>query len=391
MQAKEIKVKPSEILKNVQDNLYEIWLPSWYAWFKDTQNGGFHERLDEKLKSVDLGYRRLVTQCRQLFVYSHAALTTGDLSRMDGIEEAFDYLVKYYYRPETGGWRFSVKPDGTPVDDTYDLYGHAFLVLCCTYYYRLTQDETVMDIARRTLDFINTAFRVEGLPGFAEALDEDLKPLDRMRRQDPHMHLFEASLFMYRVTNNKPYLSLAKELADLFTDKFWSRESGTLPEYYDDFLNPHPESGHISQPGHHFQWIWLLEKFQETRRRKHQNLFDIMSELFVWADKHGFDPAYGGIYDELDIQGDILTDSKRIWPIMEALKAYPVINRLENDPHYCTRRAEDLVTLLRAHYLEEDGRWTEQLSRDMKPLRTDMPGTTPYHIYLGIAALSEIE
>ena len=116
-----------------------------------------------------------------------------------------------------------------------------------------------------------------------------------------------------------------------------------------------------------------------------------MSALFVWADKHGFDPAYGGIYDELDIQGDILTDSKRIWPIMEALKAYPVINRLENDPHYCTRRAEDLVTLLRAHYLEEDGRWTEQLSRDMKPLRTDMPGTTPYHIYLGIAALSEIE
>ena len=97
MQAKEIKVKPSEILKNVQDNLYEIWLPSWYAWFKDTQNGGFHERLDEKLKPVDLGYRRLVTQCRQLFVYSHAALTTGDLSRMDGIEEAFDYLVKYYY------------------------------------------------------------------------------------------------------------------------------------------------------------------------------------------------------------------------------------------------------------------------------------------------------
>lgn len=391
MAISKIKMKNEGVLKQAYQDLYKNWVPHWAKMFSDAENGGFYERLDVNGKPYKNIPRRLVTQCRQIFVYSHADMITGQRQYRDLVEKAFSYLVKNYRVSETGGWRFSIKPDGSPEDTTYDLYGHAFLVFCCTYYYRLTKDQTALDYAADTLKFIDKNFRLENAPGFAEALDENLKPLDRVRRQDPHMHLFEACLFMYRITKEEPYLAMAKEIMDLFTEYFWDKENGTLAEFYDENLQPHAEQGEISQPGHHFQWIWLLEKFQETRRKKNPYYFDLMEDLFEWADKYGFDPAYGGIYDALNMQGDVISDTKRIWPIMEALKAYPVINRMHNDPHYCTRRAEDLVTLLRAHYLDDDGTWTEHLTRDMEPLIEDMPGTTPYHIYLGIAALGEIE
>ncbi|MGE4313799.1 MAG: AGE family epimerase/isomerase [Pseudobdellovibrionaceae bacterium] len=371
--------------------LFSTWIPAWATRFADRVHGGFHERLDGNGVPLTGIPRRLVTQCRQIYVYAHADLTTGRRDYADLTANAFEYLLTHYRVPETGGFRFSVMADGTEVDGSYDLYGHAFLVFACTYYYRVSEDPRALEAARGALQLINTKFRMAGKPGFAEALDAQLNPIPRMRRQDPHMHLFEACLFMYRITNEEPYLAMAKEIVDLFTDYFWDAKSKTLPEFYDDDLKPHPEKGEISQPGHHFQWIWLFEKFQETRRKKNPYYYQLMEELFAWADRHGFDPAYGGIYDALDMNGDIISDTKRIWPIMEALKAYPVINRMHDDPHYCTRRASDLVTLLQAHYLREDGTWTEHLSRDMKPLVTDMPGTTPYHIYLGIAALSEIE
>lgn len=386
-----IKENSHPALYKAHLDLYEGWVPHWFALFSDTEYGGFHERLSQDGKALDIGYRRLVTQCRQIYVYAHADMTTGQGHYRKKTESAFAYLIDNYHVPATGGWKFSIKPDGKIVDATYDLYGHAFVVFCLTYYYRLTGDEKALELAKQTLEFINTAFRVQGIPGFAEGLDENCKPLDKIRRQDPHMHLFEACLFMYRVTSEKSYLELAKEIMELFTGYFWSESSGTLPEYYDAHLKPHPDKGDYSQPGHHFQWVWLLEKFQETRRKPKPEYFDLMKKLYVWADKHGFDMAYGGIYDALDMRGEVLEDTKRIWPIMEALKAYPSINRLMNDPHYCTRRAGDLVTLLRAHYIREDGTWVEHLSRDMKPITNYMPGTTPYHIYLGIAALSEIE
>ncbi len=391
MTVSKIKLESKDLLKQAYQDLYKIWVPHWAKMFSDPVNGGFYERLDRNGQPyIDLP-RRLVTQCRQIFVYSHADMVSGKKTYRDMVTKAFEYLVKNYRIADTGGWRFSIRPDGTPQDNTYDLYGHAFLVFCCTYYYRLTNDKNAMKYAAETLTFIDKSFRLDNEPGFAEALDENLKPLERVRRQDPHMHLFEACLFMYRVTNEKPYLGMSKEIVELFTKYFWDEENGTLPEFYNGQLQSHEEQGHISQPGHHFQWIWLLDKFQETRHKKNPYYYDLMEHLFEWADKHGFDPAYGGIYDALNMQGDVISDTKRVWPIMEALKAYPVINRMHDDPHYCTRRAEDLVTLLRAHYIKDNGMWVEHLSRDMKPLVEDMPGTTPYHIYLGIAALGEIE
>ena len=72
-----------------RDWLFDRHLPIWRTHGWDAKHGGFHERLSQDLRPVELGYKRLLVQCRQLYCYSHACILghRGDNERVarDGI------------------------------------------------------------------------------------------------------------------------------------------------------------------------------------------------------------------------------------------------------------------------------------------------------------------
>ena len=110
-----------------------------------------------------------------------------------------------------------------------------------------------------------------------------------------------------------------------------------------------------------------------------------------WANKYGWDEEYGGIYDELDPKGNLIKDTKRLWPFAEALKANALmIDSNGTDKVFIKLRMNNMVHVLRDHYIEERGFWTEWLNRDLSPATDYMPGTTPYHVYFGIMETKEI-
>src|SRR5690606_11433130 len=140
--------------------------------FFDPDNGGFHERLGRGFKPVPVGYRRLVTQCRQLAIYSHASL--HNKSFKPDLARSVEYLLTRVFVPETGGWRFSVDEEGKPLGGAYDLYAHGFVIFALSHYYRATGAVAAKNLAHETLHFVTRNFRMAGLPGYAEALDENL-------------------------------------------------------------------------------------------------------------------------------------------------------------------------------------------------------------------------
>ena len=54
--------------------LFDKNLPIWRTHGWDTKHGGFHERLSQDFKPIELGYKRLLVQCRQIYCYSHACI-----------------------------------------------------------------------------------------------------------------------------------------------------------------------------------------------------------------------------------------------------------------------------------------------------------------------------
>lgn len=363
--------------------LLHRWVPKWYDAFSDPAAGGFYERLGHGFQPVLTGTRRLLTQCRQLSIYSHAVAQKDCPDFRPDLAKNFDHIVSHYHDSETGLWWFSVDDEGNVSDRSCDLYALCFVIFAFSHYGRASGDQRAHELALSAIRLIDTRFRMAGLPGFAEAVDSSFNPLLRTRRQNPHMHLLESCLFAYESWGDAVFLDIADEMVGLFYDYFFDAEDCALSEFFTDDLRPHPEQGRRVEPGHYFEWVWLLKQHAALTGQAGRHDEACLS-LLNWANKHGWDSRYGGIYDVLSPDGTVLVDTKRLWPFTEALKANSMMLDSVKEKEPVKKRIAEMVAVFRRDYMQERGFWVEWLSRDLEPQSDYMPGTTPYHVYLGI-------
>ncbi len=358
-------------------------VPKWYEAFCDPVSGGFYERLGRGFRPLLTGNRRLLTQCRQLSLYSHAAIQRKNRHFRPDLKRHFNHIVETYFAGDTAGWYFSVDDSGTPLDTTNDLYTLTFIIFSFSHYYRAAGDDRAQTLARSVLDFIRNHFKDGDRPGYVEAVDEKLEKVERVRRQNPHMHLLEACLFAVETWDDPNYLVMADEMVELFYKRFFDQKRSLLGEYYDADLGRHPEKGLIVEPGHYFEWIWLLKKHEDVHGDpgKHD---EACFRLLDFANEHGWDKEHGGIYDELNADGKVIKDTKRLWPFAEALKANALMLDSGGDKDFVKDRISEMIRIFRDRYMDERGFWTEWLNRDLSPATGYMPGTTPYHVYFGV-------
>jgi mannose/cellobiose epimerase-like protein (N-acyl-D-glucosamine 2-epimerase family) len=339
--------------------------------------GGFHERLDYSFRPLPLGRKRLLVQCRQLYVLSEAALA-GDRSGQAAAEAGYDFLRRRYWDKRYGGWFFATTPEGAPLDRHKDLYGHAFALFALAYLHRAFAAPDALRLAEQTMELLEHHLSAPN-GGFWERAAEDWSPDTTVRRQNPHMHLLEAMLALYEASGSRRWLDRAARLLTLFTTRLYHSESRTLGEHFATDWSPHAEHGHVVEPGHHFEWVWLLHRYAALSGEEHAA--HAAAELFALALAHGFDPEHGGIHDQIDRQGRPVLTTRRIWPVTEGIKAC-IVRAEAGDPD-AARHAERLIGQLFSDFLHvQEGRWYETLGRDGAVTQTELPGTTPYHLFL---------
>ena len=356
-------------------NAENIWIPRWFDLFSNPHSG-FHERLDQSGTPIDLP-RRLVSQCRQIIVYSLASndAYTGKLN------DAFDFIKQHYFIPETGGSVFSLNTENKIHDHTYDLYAHAFVLLACAQYYKATKNEEALSYAKTTLNFIKDHFALH--IGYAESLDSDLVPLRTIRRQNPHMHLLEGCIFMYGVTKDNTYKDVADTLVSLFLNKFFNTEKGVLHEFFDENLNVHPQEGHKIEAGHHGEWIWLLTNYKNIFGQQSNAIDSSIDDLFAFVVKYGVDFQKGGVINSHDSETNTVIDSnKRIWTCFEIFRAASIMYGYAEHKENAEKIMLLLLNNIHNDYINiKTGRWKEILDKGMKSVTDFLPATTPYHIY----------
>lgn len=365
--------------------LVKRWGPKWHEAFRDPSLGGYYERLNRNFKPLLTGQRRLVSQCRQLSIYSHLAFSQSSCD-YNSIREAFEFIAARYHDAQSGHWWFSIDDFGVVKDRYTDLYALSFVIFSFSHYYRATGDNRARNLASEALKFIQTQFRMDGLSGYAESIGVDGRPLQKLRRQNPHMHLLEACLFAHEVWGGDEYAAMADELVTLFYDYFFDKENAVVREFFNDDLSNHAGEGNKIEPGHAFEWVWLLKKHEAIR--KDANHDEATLALLNAANKYGWDETYGGIYDTISPTGAVIADTKRIWPFCEALKANVLMLESGPDRQGLKDRTRDMVNVFKDKYMDERGFWTEWLTRDLTAVTDYMPATTPYHVYFGIMETS---
>jgi mannose-6-phosphate isomerase len=360
--------------------LVERHLPLWRGAGMDRRHGGFHERLDSQGCPLDLGYKRIIVQCRQLFVHAHAAglgLTGADL---DPVRHGLAFLTGHCRGAADGAWAFKVTPEGKVLDSTIDTYTHAFVLFALAHAGRALGDAAVLAEADRTLALMDRHLRLES-GGYHAVAEPGWRRRPDLNRQNPNMHLIEAFVALYEASAAAAHRDHAFAIADLLVRHLVDTATGTLGEYFDASWRPDPATGHRVEPGHQFEWCWLLHRFARVFDRP--DVLATADALFGFADRHGLDRARGGVYDEIDRSGRVLLGTKRLWPLTEYIKALAA--RLEAGSARADRAALDqALGWLFDHHLLPDGRWREHLAADLSVLNDQMPGSSSYHIALAL-------
>jgi mannose/cellobiose epimerase-like protein (N-acyl-D-glucosamine 2-epimerase family) len=353
-------------------------LPFWATVGVDAARGGFHERLDLAGQPVLDVPKRLMVQGRQLYVYCHATLLGWFPEGRQLADRCAAYMLDKFYRADgKPGWVYSRAPDGGRGDPTRDGYAHAFALFGLSWYYRLTGDAQVIPIIDATIAYLDDALAAKG-GGYLDAVP----PADAIRRQNPHMHLFEAFIALSEALGGAHYLTHATAMFELFASRFFQPSGGTLCEYMDDALAPLPGAkGRICEPGHHYEWIWLLRQYQRLSGR---DVEPYCTALYRHADRYGWDKD-GFIVDALDFSGNVIAPSRRSWPHSEGAKA----NIVEGEAGRPGRdeKAARCVTRLMDTFLARPipGGWIDHVGPDGAPMLDFMPASTLYHVFGALA------
>jgi mannose-6-phosphate isomerase len=351
----------------------DLALPLWARTGFDSRTGRFEERLSFDLEAVPEAPLRLMSQARQIYVYALAARRGWYNGAIDIVEHAFGSMIRDFYRADdANGWIFSIRRDGSPADPRRDLYGHAFALLAIASYVGATGKRQSLALADDTLTFLDATLAAP-IGGYLEGLPT----VDDIRRQNPHMHLFESLLALWEASGEQRYLDRADRIFGLFSARFFHSEPGVLGEYFTTDLAPAPgEKGRIVEPGHHYEWVWLLRRYR-PHWSQHVEIF--AEALYRHADANGYD-AHGFVMDELLADGSPRLRSRRSWPVTEAIKAN-IVEAMQGRAG-AEDKAVRLTGLLLQNFLAERhrGGWMDRLDAAGMPAVDFMPASTLYHV-----------
>ncbi|MBU1377235.1 MAG: AGE family epimerase/isomerase [Alphaproteobacteria bacterium] len=342
--------------------LREAALPLWAGAGVDPDNGGFREALTWAGAPHDPRYRTRV-QARQAFVYATAAA--------DGIagpwravaEKAFDRFVGRARR-EDRMFAAVLAPDGTPTDRTAYLYEHAFVLLAAA---ALGREGLAREV-RQGLDVFRHA-----AGGFREAGD-------RPFQANALMHLFEAALAWEAAGGDVAWAAMTDELAELALGRFIDPATGALSEFFDPEWRRLAGERGLIEPGHQFEWAWLLDRWGAARGRADagaaaRRLFD--------CGRRGFDAGRNVAVDALTDNLAVRDGGARLWPQTEHLKAALALG----DEAAALEGANGL-----AAYLDTPARgaWRERMRADGTFVEEPSPATSFYHLFLAVRELTRL-
>jgi len=202
------------------------------------------------------------------------------------------------------------------------------------------------------------------------------------------MHFLEGCLALYAVTGAPIFKDYAERLVTLFEDRFLDPVTGTITEYFDaDWHRARGELGRVVEPGHHYEWAWLLSSAARwiPRAGKH------VDALIDFAERFGSDARTGLVYDEVLTDGSTHKSSHRLWPNAEALKAH--LARFEASGVLDADRVRQILANLFTYYLGSptSATWIDQLDLNSQPRVDKIPASSLYHVHLALAELARLE
>lgn len=297
-------------------------LPLWQERGIEPKTKANYERLTP-VGIADLeASTRVRVQARQAFFFAAAYQRGWCPEGKTLAKNLLDFVHKNAAHPTAAaGYTHLLNKDFVVVDTKQDLYDHAFFLLANAWCYRASNELSYIQEADKLIAHLDARFG-SAVGGWIEG-----DYAYTCRRQNPHMHLFEAFLSLYDATGDAKYLARVGEIFALFQAHFFDEKHGVLFEFFDNnWVRLANAKGDIVEPGHMMEWVWLLDWYH---RRTGRPVAHYTSALYARALEIGMDKS-GLLFDAVSYTGAVIDPNKRCWGITELIKASLVQIRAGN-------------------------------------------------------------
>ena len=362
-------------------------LPFWYK-HGVAKEQGFYEAIDFFSNPLLLPTRsRLVS--RQIYSFLLAKELGWEGPALEVVEHGLGFLEEKLIA-DNGQIYSNFNFVDKSIDKKHDTYDYAFLFLALSKVYSIKSfRQKALEISQKCLAWLDSNHK----HNYVGYLDDPI--LSPSMKSNPHMHLLEAALEWLKISaeleDKNTFLiwkNIADSIVELADSKLIDPNDGSLSEFFDQEWNSEKDySKRIVEPGHLFEWGWLLLKwsyFFKSNKYKQKAL-----RLIDIAENRGKLSKEDLIVSELDGFLEIKDDSIKLWPQTERIKAWYFVSKFENfnskgklSAHKNYKSA--LNSLLKFVEFSPKGMWFDVIEKNIKTKYNYSKASSLYHIILSI-------
>ncbi|OHV83462.1 mannose-6-phosphate isomerase Pmi [Ensifer sp. LCM 4579] len=367
--------------------LADAALPLWRQKGYDAVGGGFVETIDMQGEPTRAD-RRSRVQPRQVYCFAEAGRRGWQGDWRTVAEAGLQYFDRVYRQP-SGFYGALADADGRIIDAGFDIYNQAFALLAFAHLGEVVPERKA-EMAERSNEM---RLGLEAHCRHPIAGFEEDNPPRLPLCSNPHMHLFEACLASEEADgfDRVAWANLADEIAHLAMEHFVDGETGALREFFDHDWAPLPgEKGRIVEPGHQFEWAWLLLRWAERRGRSQAIV--TARRLFEIGETHGICKDRGvavmTLFDDFSVADPVA----RLWPQAEWLKAAirsAALSEGAERARYLASASRAAAALDRFLQTPVPGLWRDKLKADGTFVDEPAPASSFYHILCAIYELED--
>jgi len=371
-------------------------LPLWDLHGVDRVSGGYFEDISvvgpQGLLDPSGSVRRGRVVARQIYVFDVGQKLGWRPTSSSPVDHGCEFLFSRLHRGD--GLLLTSIDAGTHAPDApFSLYEQAFYLFALARLHATSADRyPVEQTAVRCLERLRTGYG-KPMGGFEESDHRGL-PL----KSNPHMHLLEAALEWIETASdaNRPiWIGLAREIVCLCLVRFCDHATGAIREYFDHDWRPVTGAdGRIVEPGHQFEWAWLLMRWAASAHSTNSERARcrIAARRLVEIGEHwGVDTSRGLAINEI---WDDLTPKDRaakLWPQTERVKAWCALLEVADTDAEREATCNKIVTAAQglARYLrtETPGLWHEVCGANGEFPPGPCKASSLYHVVCAIEVL----
>ena len=365
--------------RNLRDNIVAFWYPKTL----DRVNGGYIISYDAKGVANPRASKTLVTQARQVWLFSRLA-REGVRSRemLEAAAHGFHFLRDKMWDQRYGGFYWEVDASGIKaLKPKKHMYGQSFALYALSEYYEASKDPTALDLANRLFALFEQHAHDGRYGGYLESFNQDWSappagelgymevPPD-MKLMNTHLHLLESMTAWYRASHAAVARDRLIELIAIQSNAVVRKPLTACTDKYDRDWTPalgrNPAWDRVSY-GHDLENIWLLTDAAHAAGIPVAPLLELFRQLFAYSLKYGYDSARGGFYDAGPFNQPATDRMKTWWVQAEACVSALYMYRLTHDRAYWDVFAKTYDFIDRYQTDWQTGEWWESVSPDLKP------------------------